>query len=138
MENVTQMVLMLLAYIAFGVGIAVSIAKDMPRSEHYFLRVSGPIKEMDIALYKWLRTSPNTVVTIGKSINCMLQITWDLQSDIAPEQAEIKLVGGVPRLYAVDGDVYVGNKVMPVGSSKTLYHGDKFQIGLTHFCYLET
>ena len=137
-ENVTQMVWLLLAYMVFAVGIALSIAKDMPRSEHYFLHVSGPIKEMDIALYKWLRSSPNAVVTIGKSVNCTLQITWDLQSDIAPLQAEIRLVGGVPRLYVVDGDVYVGNKARPQGSRFNLYHGDKFQIGQTLFCYLET
>ena len=138
MENVTQMVLMLLAYMVFGVGIAVSIAKEMPRSEHYFLHVTGPIKEMDIALYKWLRTSPNSVVTIGKSINCTLQITWDMQSNIAPLHAEIRLEHGVPRLYSVDGELYYHNRVVPVGKRITLYHGDMFQIGLTHFRYLET
>lgn len=138
MENVTEMVLMLLAYIAFSVGIAVSIAKEMPRSEHYFLHVSGPIKEMDIALYKWLRTSPNSVVTIGKSINNTLQITWDMQSNIAPLHAEIRLENGIPRLYPVDGDLYFHNRVVPIGRKITLYHGDSFQIGLTHFRYLES
>ncbi len=138
MENVQQMVRISLAYMVFAVGIAVSIAKQMPRSEHYFLRVSGPIKLMDIALYKWLRQSPDSVVTIGKSVNCTLQITWDLQSDITPLQAEIRIIGGVPRLKAVDGSVFVHNREIPVGSSMTLYHGDEFQIGLTHFRYLET
>ena len=138
MENVQQMVRISLAYMVFAVGIAVSIAKQMPRSEHYFLRVSGPIKLMDIALYKWLRQSPDSVVTIGKSVNCTLQITWDLQSDINPLQAEIRIIGGVPRLKAVDGSVFVHNREIPVGSSMTLYHGDEFQIGLTHFRYLET
>lgn len=138
MENVTQMVLLLLAYMAFAVGIAVSIAKEMPRSEHYFLQATGPIKQMDIALYKWLRTSPNSVVTIGKSINCTLQITWDLQSNIAPVHAEIRLERGVPRLYVVDGEVYFHNRTIADGKCVTLYHGDTFQIGLTHFRYLET
>ena len=138
LENVSQLVLLVLAYLAFAGGIAVSIAKVMPRREHYFLHVSGAIKEMDIALYKWLQTSPHAVVTIGKSVSCSLQISWDLQSDISPVQAEIRLVGGAPSLFALDGPVYRQGQPLKPHKAYRLHHGDLFQIGQTQFRFLES
>lgn len=138
MENVSQLVLMVLPYLVFAGGISLSIAKVMPRREHYFLHVSGAIKEMDIALYKWLRSSPYAVVTIGKSVSCSLQISWDLQSDISPVQAEIRLVGGVPALFALDGPVYRQGHTLRPHKAYRLHHGDLFQIGQTQFRFLES
>ena len=138
MESVSQLVLLVLAYLIFAGGIAVSIAKVMPRREHYFLHVSGAIKEMDIALYKWLNASPQAVVTIGKSVSCSLQISWDLQSDISPVQAEIRRVGGAPSLFALDGPVYRQGKPLKQRKAYRLHHGDQFQIGQTQFRFLES
>lgn len=137
LEDVSQLVLLMLAYLVFAGGIAVSIAKVMPRREHYFLHVSGAIKEMNIALYKWLNASPEAVVTIGKSVNCSLQINWDLQSEISPVQAEIRRVGGAPSLIALDGPVYRQGKPLKQRKAYRLHHGDQFQIGQTQFRFLE-
>ena len=138
MENVSQLVLLILAYLVFAGGIAVSIAKVMPRRAHYFLHVSGAIKEMDIALYKWFSASPHAAVTIGKSVSCSLQITWDLQSDISPIQAEIRLVGGGPTLFVLDGSVYRQGQSLRPHKAYRLHHGDCFQIGQTQFRFLES
>ena len=138
LENVSQLVLLVLAYLVFAGGVAVSIAKVMPRREHYFLHVSGAIKEMDIALYKWFSASPHAAVTIGKSVSCSLQITWDLQSDISPIQAEIRLVGGGPTLFVLDGSVYRHGQSLRPHKAYRLHHGDLFQIGQTQFRFLES
>lgn len=82
---------LLLSYMIYCIGFAISVAATSPKSERYFLRVEGPIKETDIALYKWIKSPDRSKrVVIGKSVNCDLQMTWDITSPIAPEQAEIK------------------------------------------------
>ena len=67
---------LLLSYMIYCVGFAVSVAVTSPKSERYFLRVEGPIKEMDIAIYKWMNASVlSKRVIIGKSVNCDLQMS---------------------------------------------------------------
>ena len=46
-------VLFLFSYLIFSIGLAICVARDAPMSERYFLKVQGPVKEMEIALYKW-------------------------------------------------------------------------------------
>ena len=129
---------LLLSYLIYCMGFAVSVAATSPKSEHYFLKVEGPIKTMDIALYKWLSTpSRNKRVSIGKSVNCDLQMSWDLTSQIAPEQAEIQMKKGHIYLIAIEDGVVLENKPLRVNVKKRLYHGMKFTIGKTKFTYLE-
>lgn len=128
---------LLLSYVIYSVGMAVSIAAVSPRSERYFLRVEGPIKGMDIALYKWMNTSPDYRVSIGKSVNCSLQMSWDLNSDIAPLQAEIVKERGTLYLVAVEEGVYVGEESLAPNTKVRLYHGKRFKIGQTSFMYVE-
>ncbi len=128
---------LLFSFLVYDVAIAVSIAAVAPRSERYFLHVEGAIKPMDIALYKWLRSSPGYRVSIGKSVDCHLQMSWDLSADIAPVAAEIYAVSGKPYLEAVEECVVVGEKVLPAGKRIRLYHGKKFTIGRTLFTYVE-
>lgn len=123
--------------ISVAAAVAVIIAQDLPRGERHTLHVTGPVKEMDIALYKWLRQSPGAVVTIGRSIDCSLQLSWDIQSDIAPIQARIFMKGDQLRIEKLDGSVLCNGKELRLGKSHTLYHGDNIQIGLTQFRYLE-
>ena len=74
---------LLLSYMIYCIGFAISVAATCPKSERYFLRVEGPIKEMDIALYKWMNaTIRNKRVTIGKSVNCDLQMSWDYDRQV--------------------------------------------------------
>ena len=129
---------LLLSYMIYCVGFAISVAATSPKSSHYFLRVEGPIKGMDIALYKWMNASVlRKRVTIGKSVNCDLQMTWDLQSPIAPEQAMIQMSNGKLYLVALDDGVFFEKKPLRQNVRKRLYHGTKFLIGRTTFTYIE-
>lgn len=130
-------VLLLYSYMIYAIGMALAIASAAPKSEHYFLHVQGAVKSMDIALYKWFRANPNAVVSIGKSVDCSLQLNWDLQSDVAPVHAEITMKKGVLRLTAIEDGVTVFGKALAVDKSVKLFHGIHFQIGKTTFTYLE-
>ena len=130
-------VLLLVTCIFFAVGLAVSIAEMAPKSERYFLNVKGAMKEMDIALFKWFINNPDQVVTIGKSIDCSLQMSWDIKGQVAPVQAEIRQVNGAMRLTAVETGILVNNNPLPVGRRIWLYHNTSFSIGDTTFTYVE-
>ena len=130
-------VALLLSYIIYSVGIALCIARLAPKSERYFLHVEGAIKEMDIALYKWLRVSSTHIVTIGKSVDCNIQLSWDVNGTVAPLQAEIRQYRGSLRLCAIEEGVFIGDKPLPVGEEEWLYHGKRFTIGNTTFTYIE-
>ena len=129
---------LLLSYMIYCVGFAVSVAATSPKSERYFLRVEGPIKEMDIAIYKWMNASIlSKRVVVGKSVNCDLQMSWDITSRIAPEQAEVKMINGYPYLTALEEGVVFDKKELTPNVKKRLYHGSKFLIGKTTFTYIE-
>lgn len=123
--------------ILFSIIIIGIIAQDMPSGIHKMLHVTGPVKEMDIALYKWLRQSPDAVVTIGRSIDCSLQLSWDIQSDIAPIQARIYMKGDQPLVEKLDGSVLYNGEELRQNKPCALYHGDMIQIGLTQLRFLE-
>ena len=129
--------LLLYSTILYMVGMAVAIASQAPRSEHYFLHVQGAVKSMDVALYKWFRANPRAVVSIGKSVDCSLQLSWDLRGNVAPVHAEISMKRGVPRLMALEEGVTVQGKPLAVDRAVTLRHGMSFQIGQTLFTYQE-
>ena len=128
---------LLIGFSLYAVAIAICIAKDTPRSERYFLHVEGAIKEMDIALYKWLRNSSDRVVTIGKSVDCSIQLSWDINGNAAPVQAEIRKHKNSLRLTALEEGVYVKNRPLKPGREIWLYHGKRFTIGNTTFTYIE-
>ncbi|MEG1659123.1 MAG: hypothetical protein RR304_00910 [Bacteroides sp.] len=130
--------LCLFSCLIYGVGLGVSLAAIAPKSEHYFLRVTGAIKEMDIALYKWMSASLRTKkITIGKSVNCDLQMSWDLQGNIAPIQVEIKMIHGSLFLVALEEGVEFRGTPLKINTKKHLYHGDSFKIARTTFTYVE-
>ena len=129
---------LLTGFIFYAVTLALCIAYVTPSSARYFLHVEGAVKETDIALYKWFSSSPDRVVTIGKSVNCSIQLSWDQNGQVAPVQAEIRKHGdGSLRLTAVDEGVMMGAKPMAVGKEEWLYHGRSFSIGNTTFRYIE-
>lgn len=130
-------VMLLFSFIIFAVGIAASIAMSAPRSERYFLKVQGAIKEMDVALYKWLRNNPNRVVTIGKSVDCSLQLSWDINGYVAPKHAEICLKEQTPYLTALEEGIFFEGEALVSGQTVRLYHGKSFTIGNTTFTYIE-
>ena len=140
-DDVTQFdirVLLMFSTIVFCVGLAVSVAEVAPRSERYFLNIKGAVKEMDVALFKWFLNDPDYVVTLGKSIDCSLQMSWDLKGNVAPIHAELRLMpGGYVRMTAVEEGVKVDEKPLAVGKSIDLYHNTTFSIGDTTFTYVE-
>lgn len=130
-------VLILLSFIIYCGCMAVSVAAAAPRSERYFLKVEGAVKTMDIALYKWFRNNAGKVVTIGKSVDCSLQLSWDMMSSVAPVQAEIRLIRNIPYLIALEPGVLRNGKAVRPDKSVRLYHGCTFSIGQTTFTYIE-
>lgn len=129
--------MLLFTFVAYSVGIALCIARLAPRSERFFLHVEGAIKEMDIALYKWLKNDPKSPVTIGKSVDCNIQTSWDINGNVAPLQAEIRRYRNSLRLYAFEEGVFVNGRPLPVGKECWIYHGRSFTIGNTTFTYIE-
>ena len=129
--------LLLISCILFAVVLALAVAAMAPKSERYFLNVKGALKEVDFAIYKWFYNNPEEVVTLGKSIDCSLHMSWDLKGKVAPVQAEIKMVNDALRLTALEEGVTVNNKPLDVGKSIWLYHNTSFLIGDTTFTYVE-
>ena len=76
-------------------------------------------------------------VVIGKSVSCDLQMSWDITSPIAPEQAEVKMINGYPYLIALEEGVVFDKKELKPNVKKRLYHGSEFLIGKTTFTYVE-
>lgn len=130
-------VLLLFSYMIYAIGMALAIASAAPKSEHYFLHVQGAVKTMDIALYKWFRANPKAVVSIGRSVDCSLQLSWDLQGNVAPVHAEITMNKGIARLTPLEEGVIMNGKSRKVDKPVKLYHGTRFQIGQTIFTYQE-
>lgn len=130
-------VLLLFSCIFYGVGVGLAVAQLVPVSERFFLNVKGAVKEMDIALFKWFINNPEEVVSIGKSIDCSLQMTWDIKGQVAPVHATLRQSPGGIRLTALEEGVMVGLKPLKPGNSRLLYHNTKFTIGDTTFTYIE-
>lgn len=108
------------------------------RSLHYFLHCEGSTKPMDIALYKWFNANPLAEVNIGSSVDCELQLLWDLQSGIAPIQARIYQSKGYQYLEPVEDGVFdADGKALEPGVAVKLYHGYCFNIGSSSFSYIE-
>ena len=137
LDQVDIRVFLLISCVFFAVGLALAVAEMSPKSERYFLNVKGAVKEMDVALFKWFLNNPDEVVTIGKSIDCSLQMSWDIKGQVAPIHAEIRMVGSGIRLTAIEDGVMVGSSPLKPGHSIWLYHNTQFNIGDTTFTYIE-
>ena len=93
---------------------------------------------MEVALYKWMNAQViNRRVTIGKSVDCNLQMSWDINSQIAPIHAELVSSRGNIYLVACEEGVICKGKQVNVDKRIRLYHGDSFSIGQTTFTYVE-
>ena len=131
-------VLLLLSFFVYAVSLAVFIAQAAPRSERYFLRIQGAVKETDVALYKWFLANPEYVVSIGHAAECALQMSWDVSGYVAPHQADVVMYKGAPCLIVLEEGVFRKNqKPLKVGDKLWLSHGVSFVIGKTTFTYIE-
>ncbi len=128
---------LLSCFIVYSVAITVCVAVAAPRSERYFLRAEGAMKPVDIALYKWLRSSPGYRVTIGKSVDCSLQMTWDFASTVAPVQAAVYIENGKIYMQPVEDGVTVDGQPLSPDDRIRLFHGRSFTVGKTTFTFEE-
>lgn len=129
--------IILLSHIIYSVGLGACIAAVMPRSHRYFLRLNEGGKGIDIALYKWLDANAEMSVKIGKSVDCQLQMSWDYNSGVMPEHAEIKFYHDRLHLFALEDGVVANGKPVVVGKPVPLFHGTHFEIANTSFVYIE-
>lgn len=136
-NSIDYRLVLLHSFVLYGVGLAVCIATMAPRSERYFLHVQGAVKEMDVAIFKWFRNAPDRVVTIGKSLDCSLQLSWDITGSVAPIHAEIRMYHNSPFLKALEKGVIVKGRSLEVGKKVWLRHGTSFTIANTTFTYIE-
>ncbi len=137
-SQLDQSFILLISYVVYTLGFAISLAVTFPKSRRYFLRVEGAIKPIDIAIYKWFRSkNKENRIVIGKSIDCDIQLSWDLSTDIMPLQASVIQKNGYKYLVILEDGVYMDGKKLPVDSKVKLYHGDSFKIGRTLLTYIE-
>lgn len=129
-----------LYFLLYCCFIALAVAFVAPRSYRYMLRTTGCIKTTDIALYKWFRANPAAVVTIGRSVDCSIQLSWDIKGDVAPINAEVYMKKGRFYLKAIEKGVSMKNGKYQLEEDEVvrLYNGTEFQIGTTTFTYQET
>lgn len=135
--NSDYRIFQLIIFIIYSLTLSLCIAYEAPRSDHYFLRITGDIKPIDVALFKWFKNNPDYIVTIGRSVDCSLQISWDIRNDIAPLQAEIKKRGAACVLIPLEDGVIIKDRDIRPDKKITLYNGLKFFIGDTEFTYIE-
>lgn len=127
----------LFSLMLFSVGLSMSIAKGNPRSERYFFFVSGATKEMEIALYKWFSANSNRTVTIGKSVDCDIVMSWDIAGDIAPVHVSIIQKAFGIYVKPIENGVLINGKPAKVGNKIRIYHGNTITIGKTTFKLIE-
>jgi len=135
--SISPHVLQMFCFLVFALALSLSLAIKAPRSSHYFLHVSGAIKDMDIAVYKIFQNAPRKEMTIGKSVECDLQLSWDMTSTLAPVMARFVVQHGRPMLCVDEPGIIFRGKSLPVGHKIHLYHGRSFEIGKTRFTYVE-
>ncbi|GEM_PF-2749353 len=130
--------LLFILFAILYVSIALSVAFDTRRVWHCFLRVEGTMKKIDIAMFKWFLARPEAAVTLGRSVDSTIQITWDAKNKIAPHQADIREHHGILCLFPIEEGVFDANDApLPADKPYKLYHGTRFKIGEIIFTYLE-
>lgn len=126
-------------YMVYATGFGCSIAVVHFRSQKYFLRIDGSVKERDIAIYKWMSaTGGFNHVSIGKSIKCVLQMNWDKSEGISDRAVELYLDKNErPILHVLDEGVTQNGRGLAKGTELILKQGSEFTIGQTRFTYIE-
>lgn len=137
--NFAQEIMAMFSFMIYGAGLGMAISIVHFASEKYFLRLEGPIKEREIAIYKWMSVSGGfNRVSIGKGVDCILEMNWDPADNIAPQHAILYIENERPYLEATaEGIVVNGNRELKVGQKLNLAHGIAFTIGKTTFTYIE-
>ncbi|MCF0166746.1 MAG: hypothetical protein HUJ89_06280 [Bacteroidales bacterium] len=123
--------------IVYFCGMGLTFASKRNSSRQYYLRVSGPVKPMEIAIYKLLRNGEEASLSIGRSVDCEIQINWDTESVIEPIMALVHRKNSRVFLEALEEGVYLQGEAAEVNELLPLHHGDKISIGRTVLTYIE-
>jgi len=134
-DSVDQLVNIVLFYIIYIAGISFVMIEPDVLKRYAYLSAKGPFKELDIALYKWFVSSPSAVVTIGKSVDCSLNLFMDLSGGVAPVHCSIRMENGVHKLCISDNDVELNGHIAKHHKEYRLYYGDVFKVGGVQFRY---
>lgn len=126
---------LIFGYMVFFVGVTFVLVKPDAKVKHQYLSVTGGFKPFEVALYKWFLINSNTVVTIGKSVDCSMNMSIAIGGDIAPVHCSIKMINGVHKLCISDNDVELNGHKAKYHKEYRLYYGDVFQIGNVKFRY---
>ncbi len=139
LSTFAQELIGMFSYMFYAAGLGAAIAVVHFISQKFFLHTEGPMKDREIAIYKWMNvTGGFNKVTIGKSIDCVIQINWDEKGDIADKQVELYLENDRPYCRAIDEGTSLSNgRTLKVGEVINLTHGTSFIIGNTKFTYVE-
>lgn len=139
LSSFAQDIIGMFSYMLYGAGLGISIAVVHFVSQKYVLRTKGSMKERDIAIYKWMNVSGGfNRVTIGKSIDCIIQINWDDTGEIADNQVELYLDNDRPYCKMLENGTFLGNgRALRKGEIILLTHGTTLKIGNTEFTYIE-
>ncbi|MCF0202007.1 MAG: hypothetical protein HUK08_01455 [Bacteroidaceae bacterium] len=128
----------LISCCVYIIGLGLTFATPKRLSACYYLHVTGQTKEMDIAIFKLLRTNERSFITLGRSIDCDLQINWDTESPIEPLMARIsKNHRNKLMLTALEPGMTFNGSELKHDTPVTLTHGASFTIGRTKFTYIE-
>ena len=76
-------------------------------------------------------------VSIGKSVNCVLQMNWDNSEGIGDRVVELYLKNDRPYCKVLDNGVTQQGRTIPQGVEFVLVNGTEFSIGKTNFTYIE-
>ena len=127
----------ILACMLFVAGLGFAFARKYNSSLNYCLHVTGQIKEMDIAIYKLLRLNEKAFFTIGRSIDCDIQISWDTEHIIEPVVAKVSKNNNGLMVEALESGLVVKGNTIALNTKIQLEHGEMFSIGSTTFTYVE-
>ena len=124
----------------FGAGIGISFISSRHTIHKYFLKFKG-LKEEKIAIHKWMSVAGgNNEVSIGKSEDSTINMTWDDHPSILDTQVRLYFdkKNRLPCIKILSNDVIYKGIYAKRDAEFLLKNGIKFKIGNTEFQYLES
>ena len=134
---------MFFGFMLCSAGIGISIVAKHYAAQKYFLKVTHKNKSCEIAIHKWMNESGGrNEVTIGKSINSIIQINWAAEDEkemIHDIQAKVYIdkKRHTPCITALQEGMQFDGRDAKVNTPNQLEPGKSFVIGHTKFEYLE-
>ena len=138
--NLSGIYSVLFGLMFFGAGIGISFISSRHTIHKYFLKFKG-LKEEKIAIHKWMSVAGgNNEVSIGKSEDSTINMTWDDHPSILDTQVRLYFdkKNRLPCIKILSNDVIYKGIYAKRDAEFLLKNGVKFKIGNTEFQYLES